>query len=62
MKKNIIIIDLILIVIFGILLLSNIFGLTSLKMIQPLFMLFLAIHIAQHWKVLIAMTKNLFKK
>lgn len=62
MKKSVIIIDLILIVLFVILLSSNIFGFTKLKIIQPLFMLFLAIHIAQHWKVLVAMTKNLFRK
>ncbi len=62
MKKDIIIVDLILIVLFVIMVSSNIFGFTALKIIQPLFMLMLAIHITQHWRVLVALTKNLFKK
>ena len=62
MKKDIIIIDLILILLFVILISSNIFKFTALKMIQPLFMVLLAIHIIQHWRVFIALTKNLFKK
>ncbi len=61
MKKSVIIVDLILIVLFGAMLASNIFKVTSLKMLQPAFMLFLAIHVAQHWKTLVVMTKNLFK-
>jgi hypothetical protein len=62
MKKIIIIVDLILIVLFTILLSSNIFKFTKPQIIQPLFMFFLSVHIYQHWKVLAAMIKNLFKK
>jgi hypothetical protein len=62
MKKDIIIVDLILIVLFVLLISSNIFKITAIKMVQPLFMVFLGIHIIQHWKALVAMTKNLFKK
>ena len=62
MKKDIIIVDLILIVMFLTLISSNIFKFTALKMIQPLFMVLLGIHIIQHWRVLVALTKNLFKK
>ncbi|MEA3355103.1 MAG: hypothetical protein U9Q63_01295 [Patescibacteria group bacterium] len=62
MKKDIVVVDLILIVLFIILMLSNIFKITGLKIVQPLFMVLLATHIIQHWKVLVALTKNLFKK
>ena len=62
MKKDIIIVDLILIVLFVILISSNIFKLTAIKMVQPLFMVLLGIHIIQHWRTLVAMIKNLFKK
>lgn len=62
MKKSLIIVDLILIILFIILFASNIFKLTNLKIFQPLFMVFLVVHIAQHWKILISMTKRLFKK
>jgi hypothetical protein len=62
MKKDIIIVDLILLVLFVILISSNIFKITAIKMVQPLFMVFLGIHIVQHWKTLMAMIKSLFKK
>lgn len=62
MKKDIIIVDLILIVMFMTLISSNILKFPGLKVIQPLFMVVLGIHIIQHWRVLISLTKNLFKK
>ena len=62
MKKDIIIVDLILFVLFILLISSNIFKITAIKMVQPLFMVILGIHIIQHWKMLMAMIKNLFKK
>ena len=62
MKKDIIVVDLILIAMFVTLVSSNIFKFTGLKVIQPLFMVVLGIHIIQHWRVLVALTKNLFKK
>jgi len=62
MKKDIIIVDLILLVLFILLISSNIFKLTTIKIVQPLFMVLLGIHIIQHWRTLVVMTKNLFKK
>lgn len=62
MKKNKIVVDLILVVLFVILLSSNIFGFQNPRIIQLLFMISLSVHIYQHWKILVAMTKNLFKK
>jgi len=57
-----VIVDLILVILFFILVTSNIFGFHKPAIVQPLFMIFLAIHLAQHWKILTVLTKNLFKK
>jgi|GEM_PF-703685 hypothetical protein len=62
MKKSIIIVDLILIVLFAILVASNIFKFENPRIVQMLFMVSLSVHIYQHWRSLVAMTKNLFKK
>ncbi len=62
MQKFKVIVDLILVCLFFILVTSNIFHFAKPQIVQPLFMVFLAIHLAQHWKMLTILTKNLFKK
>ena len=62
MKKSVIIVDLILVILFAILLSSNIFRFQNPKIVQLLFMISLSVHTYQHWKSLVIMTKNLFKK
>ena len=62
MKKSVIIVDLIVLVLFATLIASNILQFENPRPVQLLFMVSLSVHIYQHWKQLVAMTKNLFKK
>ena len=60
MRKDIVIVDLILILTFILIVLSKIFNFTFQNILQPIFFIFIVIHILQHWKIIIYMTKNTF--
>jgi hypothetical protein len=62
MKKSILIIDWVLIVIFILMVLSKFINLPFTKIIQPIFFVFIATHIIQHWKIIIYSIKKLKKK
>jgi hypothetical protein len=62
MKKSILIIDWVLIAIFILMVLSKFINLPFTKIIQPIFFIFIAIHIIQHYKIIIYSLKGLKKK
>ncbi len=58
MKKSILIVDWLLIIVFILMIVSNIIvskfiNLPFTKIIQPIFLVLIIIHIIQHWKVVI---------
>ena len=54
------IIDWLLIIIFTLMLISKIINLPFDKIIQPVFLILIIIHIGQHWRVILHSIKNLF--
>ncbi len=61
MKKSVLIIDWLLAIIFILMLTTKFINLPFAKILQPIFFVLIAIHIVQHWKILIYSLKN-FKK
>jgi len=61
MKKHILFIDLLLLAIFIFLIVSKIVTVPAIKIIQPIFMILIAVHLIQHWKVLAASIKRMMK-
>lgn len=61
MKKSILIVDWILILLLILIILSKFIELPFVKIIQPLFLVLIVIHIIQHWKILLFSIKNLIK-
>lgn len=62
MKKGILIVDGLLLVIFIFIVLSKFVTLSFINILQLIFFILIAIHIGQHWKVIIFSFKKLFKK
>ncbi len=64
MKKSIIIIDWLLIIILVFIVVSRFINLPFTKVIKPIFLVLIFIHLIQHWKVIIYSFKGLrrFKK
>ena len=62
MKKNVLIIDWLLIIIFILIIVSKFINLPFRKVIQPIFLVLIIMHIIQHWKVLFYSLKGLKKK
>jgi len=61
MKKNVLIVDWLLIIIFVLMIVSKFITLSFAKIIQPIFFVLIIIHIIQHWKILVHSLKR-FKK
>lgn len=61
MRKYILPVDLLLIAIFIFLIVSKIVTVPAIKIIQPIFMILVAVHLIQHWKVLVASIKRMMK-
>ena len=62
MKKDILIVDWLLIIIFVLIIVSKFINLHFTKVIQPIFFILIIIHIIQHWKVIIYSLKGLKKR
>lgn len=62
MKKNILIVDWLLIIVFILIIVSKFINLPFTKLIQPIFFILIIIHVIQHWKVMIYSLKKLKKK
>ncbi|MBT6824434.1 hypothetical protein HOA59_03300 [archaeon] len=62
MKRNILIVDWLLILTFILMVLSKFITLPFTKIIQPIFLILILIHIIQHWKILLFSLKKLKKK
>ncbi len=61
MRKYILFVDLLLIVVFVFLVASKIIAMPAIKIIQPIFMIFIAVHLIQHWKILVASVRKMMK-
>jgi hypothetical protein len=61
MKKNILIIDWLLIIIFILIVISKFSNLPFIKIIQPIFFILIVIHIIQHWRIIVHSLKRLKK-
>ncbi|OQY66132.1 hypothetical protein B6D29_03110 [Microgenomates bacterium UTCPR1] len=61
MKKSVIWIDLGLLFVFIINILSNFIHFPFKQILQPIFFILIIIHVAQHWRIIITMIKNLFR-
>jgi len=61
MKKNILIVDWLLIIIFILIIVSKFINLPFTKIIQPIFFVLIIIHVIQHWKVIVYSLKGLKK-
>ena len=61
MKKNILIVDWLLIIIFILIIVSKFINLPFTKIIQPIFFVLIIIHVVQHWKVIVYSLKGLKK-
>jgi hypothetical protein len=61
MKKDILIVNWLLIMFFILMVVSKFISLPFTKVIQPIFFVFIIVHIIQHWKVIIYSFKNLIK-
>jgi hypothetical protein len=62
MKKSLFIIDWLLILTFILMVLSKFITMPFTKIIQPIFLGLILIHIIQHWKILVFSLKNFRKK
>jgi len=61
MKKDIVIVDLLLLVLFGFLVIFKIGNIAAIKLVQLPFMLLIAVHIIQHRRAMLAFLKQLKK-
>lgn len=61
MKKSIWIINWLLILIFGLMIVSNFINFPFANAIKPIFIILIAVHITQHWKVIVNSLKLLKK-
>ncbi len=61
MKKSFLAIDLLLVVLLVLMILSKFIELPFVKIIQPLFLILIVVHVIQHWKILVLSIKNLKK-
>ncbi len=62
MKKSVLIVDWILLIIFVLMIVSKFINLSFTNFIQPVFFIFIILHIIQHWKVIVYSLKGLKKK
>ena len=63
MKKNILIVDFLLLLVFIAILFSRITNFTYIQQVQLLFFALIVIHIIQHWKIILfSFKKYLLKK
>ena len=58
MKRDILIVDWLMLAVFAMLILSKIFSIVMPPIIQPIFMVLIAVHIIQHWKIIVASVKR----
>jgi len=61
MRKYILFVDLLLIAVFIFLVVSKIITIPATKIVQPIFMILIAVHLLQHWKILVASVKRIGK-
>ncbi|MCD6299443.1 MAG: hypothetical protein J7L93_02400 [Thermoplasmata archaeon] len=61
MRKYILFVDLLLIAVFIFLVASKVITIPATKIVQPIFMILIAVHLLQHWKILIASVKRMRK-
>ena len=62
MKKSVLFVDWILLIIFVLMIVSKFINLSFTNFIQPVFFIFIILHIIQHWKVIVYSLKGLKKK
>lgn len=62
MRKDILIVDWLLIIIFAVMILSKFIELEFASFLQPVFFVLILIHIIQHRKIIINSLKKLIKK
>ncbi|HHH78113.1 MAG TPA: hypothetical protein ENL18_02735 [Thermoplasmatales archaeon] len=61
MRKYILFVDLLLIAVFIFLVASKVITIPATKIVQPIFMILIAVHLLQHWKILVASVKRMRK-
>ena len=61
MRKYILFVDLLLIAVFIFLVASKVIAIPATKIVQPIFMILIAVHLLQHWKILVASVKRMRK-
>ena len=61
MKKSFLIVDWALVILLILVILSKFIELPFTKILQPLFMVLIVIHVIQHWKIMWFSIKNLKK-
>ncbi|MEA3329696.1 MAG: hypothetical protein U9Q06_03050 [Nanoarchaeota archaeon] len=61
MKKDILIVDWLLLITFILMILSKFISLPFTKIIQPIFLVLMIIHLLQHWKIFVYSLKKLKK-
>ncbi len=61
MRKYILFVDLLLIAVFIFLGASKVITIPATKIVQPIFMILIAVHLLQHWKILVASVKRMRK-
>jgi len=58
MRKDILIVDWLLIIVFAVIVLSKFIELEFVSFLQPIFFVLILIHIIQHWKIIIDSLKR----
>jgi len=62
MKKNILIVDWLLVIIFVLMVMSRFMVFSLPRIVQPTFFILILIHIIQHWRVMLFSLKGLVKR
>lgn len=57
MRKDFLIVDWLLLITFVFMVISKLVEMPAFKFVQPLFMVLIVIHLAQHWKIMAASLK-----
>jgi hypothetical protein len=60
MRKDIFIIDWLLLIVFVIIILSKLFTIPFAQILQPAFFILIIVHIVQHWRFFILRIKKIF--
>jgi len=61
MKKDIVLVDLLMLVVFAGMIIGKLLKLPFVEKFQVVFIVLTIIHIVQHWKIILQLCKNLFK-